>query len=102
LTHWLLLWIFIPLSIYLITKAAGFAMFGWIDSLIFGVVCGTLTHILCDMTTMSGVPVFLPTERSRMSLQWIKNGTQESLFVILLMLGCGLWTFLAFPDGYWF
>lgn len=66
----------------------------------WAVILGCVTHILGDMLTVSGVPVFWPAER-RYRIGWMRvNGAFEQLFMTpLLALGALASTALVVLSG---
>lgn len=56
---------------------------------------GLLSHMLLDLPSDAGIPLFWPIVRSRVALGWFHNGGVQELITRGLLLACAVWIVLT-------
>lgn len=64
-----------------------FVVSSLIKYIFIGFYVGNLSHIFLDMLTVSGVPIFYPLSKKKVSLVGVKTGGTGELVVFTLMVG---------------
>ena len=93
LTHWLGGWVGLVVGWMWFCEKNGID--GALASGVAGFLVGACIHLICDMSTPMGVPVFLPLSKWRVSLGIVRSGVSELMAVILSLLVSYLW-FLSY------
>lgn len=65
-----------------------------------GFVIGIVNHLVCDMMTKGGVPLFHPLWKKKFRLTWMKSGSKyETIFLTLICSICIAITYLMCKKG---
>lgn len=88
LTHWMLPW--------LTGWCAGFLLYSFFDVaagiVLLGVFGGGLLHVVTDLLTPKGVPIFLPLSKHQVSLKLVNGtGSEIGITMLIFMVSVSLW-----------
>ena len=89
LTHWLGGWLALLVGWLWVCKEYGVG--GFLESGIAGLLVGGCVHLICDMTTPMGVPIFLPLSKGRVSFGLVRTGFSELIAVLFSTVASYLW-----------
>lgn len=97
ITHWLPLWMVILGLVVSLDKgylSLGFPYEQWVIQACYGYITGVVMHLVCDMGTPMGIPVWRPFGR-RFSLNLYKTGQGELKMIVPVVLVAAGTVYLA-------
>lgn len=89
LTHWLGGWLALLVGWLWFCEVNGIV--GFVESWVAGLLVGACVHLICDMTTPMGVPLFLPLSKGRVSFGLVRTGFSELIAVLFSVVASYLW-----------
>lgn len=95
-THSILAIILFAYFLFFITSIIPDVLLGFYIPFALGLIVGYASHLVLDMTTVSGIPLLYPVVNKSYRIAKLRSGRDDFLISIILMIGTGIYLYLFF------
>lgn len=92
-THSLLAALLVMYGLFMLSSFVPNDIKGFYSPFAIGISVGYVSHLILDMLTVSGIPLFLPITRKVFRIGRLKSGVHDPLVIIFIILATGIYLY---------